>query len=313
LFGFAMVGADICGFWEEPTLELCLRWMQVGAFYPFSRNHNADGWQPQHPTWFNDTMMNQVSRDVLLTRYQLLPMFYTQFWNINRNGGTLFRSLAHNFPTDLETRNINLQFMLSSALLISPVVHESETFVNGYFPKNNRWFDFYTGDEVESGRYHKLDTPMEKINIHLKGGSIIPMQEPEVTTSLSRELPMKILVALDDSGAAVGQLYWDDGESRVVGDNYATLDFTCTLSGNVLTLNIDVTHSPQDAMTQFDSLIFNEVWVYGATGADDVMTIKVDGADVTEGDFQMFENGVVKINKNLALAVKDNHVIEWTL
>ena len=51
-----------------------------------------------------------------------------------------------------------------------------------------------------------------------------------------------------------------------------------------LTLIIDVTHSPQSTMAQFDSLIFNEIWVYGATGADDAMTIKVDGGDVTEGD-----------------------------
>ena len=83
--------------------------------------------------------------------------------------------------------------------------------MDAYFPED-RWFDYYTGNEVETGN-QKLDAPLDFIPIHLRGGKIIPTQHPldALTTMDSRMNPLGLIVSLDKEFSASGELYWDQG------------------------------------------------------------------------------------------------------
>ncbi len=63
------------------------------------------------------------------------------------------------------------------------------------------------------GQFVDLTAPMQKINVHVRGGYIIPMQVPGPNLILGRANPFTLLVVPSESGVANGNLYWDDGDS----------------------------------------------------------------------------------------------------
>ncbi|KAA0195144.1 hypothetical protein HAZT_HAZT008012 [Hyalella azteca] len=149
LFGIPLVGADICGFNGNTTPSLCLRWMQLGAFYPFSRNHNTDTAIDQDPVALGPDVVN-ASRQALTERYRLLPYLYTLFYRAHVYGDTVARPLFLQFPQDAATYSIETQFLWGDAIMIVPALEEDVTTVEAYLPCGSIWYDWYTGERVAS-------------------------------------------------------------------------------------------------------------------------------------------------------------------
>ena len=182
------------------------------------RNHNDDSSKDQDPAVFS-LGAQEAMRKALHTRYALLPYLYTLFYYSSTLGDTVVRPLFFEFTNDKQTHLIDRQFMFGPAFLITPVLDSGMTSVTGYFPINETWFRFESGQVVENTEspFIRLDTPLDQINVHLRAGFIVPFQFPDVTTTQSRKNPFGLVVALkkqvDGSLYAIGNLFWDDGES----------------------------------------------------------------------------------------------------
>uniref|UniRef100_A0A0P4VW06 DUF5110 domain-containing protein n=1 Tax=Scylla olivacea TaxID=85551 RepID=A0A0P4VW06_SCYOL len=239
LFGIPYIGADICGFFGEAEEEMCQRWMQVGAFYPFSRNHNVKGAMDQDPGVWGEAVARS-SRKALEIRYRLLPYLYTLFFEAHTRGTTVVRPLVHEFSSDRHTLGVDDQFLWGAALMISPVLTPATTQRQVYFPQD-AWYDYYSGTPVQfPGEKATIRAPRDTIPLHIRGGHVLPTQRPARNTAAARRLPMGLIVAIGRDRRASGRLFWDDGESinTVAEKKYSLVQFSFvqhTLTGVVET------------------------------------------------------------------------------
>lgn len=234
IFGFPMFGVDTCGFNGNTDHELCSRWMQLSAFFPFYRNHNVRGAISQEPYVWSSVI--DASKKAMRIRYLLLPYMYTLMTQASLSGNTVMRALSWEFPQEPWLADADRQFMLGSAVMVTPCLVQGANTVDGVFPgvgDGTIWYDWYTykaaSEGVQPGENVTIDAPLGHIPVFLRGGHVIPVQEPGMTTTESRQNEWSVIVALDGAGEANGTLYLDDGESLEPGENVKWVDVSFLL------------------------------------------------------------------------------------
>jgi len=175
LSGVPFTGVDIGGFAGEASPQLYTRWMQLGSFFPYYRNHKQYNSKTAEPWAFGEDALDNL-RPYVDLRYKLMPYLYSVFYEATQDGLPVVRSLAidNTFDPKIYEKSFENQFCFGNSIMVAPVV-STQDFAKIYFTKT-KWYNLYT-DSIESGGNEKIiELTMKELPVYVKESSIIPMQ-----------------------------------------------------------------------------------------------------------------------------------------
>lgn len=207
--GYPFAGTDIGGFGSDTTGELLVRWYQVGCFSTLFRNHSAMGTRRQEPWLFGKEKLDIIRKYVEL-RYELIPYFYDLFHEHLSTGLPVMRPLVLEYEKDINTHNMNDEFMIGSQLLAAPVVEQGATKRMVYLPAGE-WVDYWTKEHIAGGQYIIRDAPLDTCPIYVKAGTILP------------KYPVEAYIGTKEQKKLILEVYAGDGEYEHYQDD--GLDF----------------------------------------------------------------------------------------
>jgi alpha 1,3-glucosidase len=212
LTGLTFSGADVGGFFGNPDAELMTRWYQLGIYYPFFRGHAHLDTKRREPWLFGDESTGLI-RAAIRRRYQLMPYLYTLFEAAHREGAAVARPLWSEFPADADTLDKEDAMMLGPALLVHPVLHPGAKEVSVYLPAGV-WYDMDTNAKHTGPKAFKYPVTMADTPTFVRGGHIIVRRDrSRRSTAAMAADPFTVVVAPDEAGNAVGEVYLDDGKT----------------------------------------------------------------------------------------------------
>ena len=198
LSGQPFNGPDLGGFDGAATPELWGQWVGFGAFFPFCRGHAVQGSPPKEP-WAFGPEIEQVARTALQRRYRLLPYLYTQFYASSVSGSPIMRPLFFADTHDLALRAEDQAFLVGGDLLVVPKWAQHPHLPRGF----GRTLSL-VGENSATDHY--------QADLRIRDGAIIPLGKVVQSTTEESLDPLTLLIALDRSGRAQGELYEDAGD-----------------------------------------------------------------------------------------------------
>ena len=132
--------------------------------------------------------------------------------------------------------------MWGNDFLITPILKDSITSKEIYFPKNSNWFDFYTDEKIAGGQTKTVIVSEENIPTFVKAGAFIPMTSIVQTTDNYTGNQL-IVHYYHDTNVVKSErkLYNDDGITAKAFENgnYEILEFEAEIEKKWLEIDFE--------------------------------------------------------------------------
>ena len=251
--GFSFCGADVGGFARSCDGELLVRWLQLGAFLPFYRNHSALNTARQEP-WAFGPSYEAVARKAISLRYQFLPYIYTAFYECSRRGLPIVRPLAFEWPLDERARKEQSEFLCGQDLLVAPVCAPGADTREVYLPEGV-WFDFWSGERLQGPATFQAQAPLELAPLYVRAGTVLPCW-PDGLENVEEGLEARLLLRVY-AGHGRSLLYQDDGHSLAYRNgSYRLVSFRQELSERAWSLRTEWEGSYQPPQPEVELYLF---------------------------------------------------------
>jgi alpha-glucosidase (family GH31 glycosyl hydrolase) len=194
--GFSNLSHDVGGYLGRRLAERCgpellVRWAQLGALSPLMQAHGRF----QQEAWTYDEHVLQLFREAILLHERLVPYIRAAASTAARCGLPIMRPLCLVDPEDPEGWAIADSYLFGPSLWVAPVLEEGATERCTYLPRGE-WFDWWTGEPLDGGRWIEAEAPLERIPLWVRAGSlIVTYPVDEIAGGLGEEDPSRRLDA----------------------------------------------------------------------------------------------------------------------
>ncbi|MGC8637683.1 MAG: TIM-barrel domain-containing protein [Athalassotoga sp.] len=270
LSGVAFTGADVGGFGGDANGELLARWMEMGAFFPFFRNHSAIGTARQEP-WSFGEKIEEIAKKYIRLRYELFPYIYTAFYFAHKEGIPVMKPLFMLDQANTDLYSINDEFIFGDSILVAPITRPNTTWRTVYIPKD-KWIDMRNGNLYEGDHVYKIDAPLDEIPVFVKDGSVIFRTDP-INYIFEKE---KMNLYVDIYGnSAIGYLYEDDGETLGYKEgNYNLYEFAIGSIPGGYTIGLKALHHGYSGR-------YDKVWIRFLNAPRMITKVTLNGKEMT--------------------------------